>query len=67
MSKGGKIVIFIIAVIVIGMIGAILKEAGAGAVYSVGAVALIILYQAMFRKKDKPKENKNQTDITLKK
>lgn len=67
MSKGGKIVIFVIAIIVIGMIGAILKEAGAGAVYSVGALALIGLYYALFSKKEKDDENKDQTDITLKK
>jgi len=67
MSKGGKIVIFVIAIIVIGMIGAILKEAGAGAVYSVGALALIGLYYALFGKKEKPDENKDQKDITLKK
>ncbi len=67
MSKGGKIVIFVIAIIVIGMIGAILKESGAGAVYAVGALALWGLYSALFSKKGKADENKDQKDITLKK
>ena len=67
MSKGGKIVIFVIAIIVISFIGLILKEAGAGAVYSVGALALIGLYYALFSKKEKADENKDQKDITLKK
>jgi len=67
MSQAGKIVIFIIAIIIIGGLGAILKEAGAGAVYTVGALALYLLYQALFKKKSVSEKKEDQTDITLKK
>jgi len=63
MSKSSKIVVFIIVAIVISLIATILKEAGAGAVMSIAALAIWLLYSAMFKKK-KPEETK---DITLNK
>lgn len=67
MSKGGKIVIFIIVSLVVVIVATALKESGAGAVLSIGGVAILILYQAMFKKKEQPEKSDEQTDITLKK
>ncbi len=64
MGKSGKIVVFIIVAFVITMIAAALKKSGAGAVLSVGAVAIYILYQSMFKKDKKAEVG---TESTLKK
>jgi len=66
MGKGGKVVVFIIVVFVLVLVAHVMKEAGAGAVLSIAAVATVILYQAMF-KKSKPEEQNDDNDITLKK
>ena len=66
MGKGGKIIVFIIVAFVIVVIATVMKEAGAGAVLSIGGVAILILYQAMF-KKSKPEDQNVDNDITLKK
>lgn len=66
MGRGGKIIVFIIVAFVIVVIATVMKEAGAGAVLSIGGVAILILYQAMF-KKSKPEEQNDDNDITLKK
>lgn len=60
-----KVTIFIIVCFVILVISMALKEAGAGAVMSIGALAIIILYKVMF-KKDK-EEDQDSNDISLKK
>lgn len=66
MGKGGKVVIFIIVALVLALVATVMKEAGAGAVLSIAGVAILILYQAMF-KKNKPEDKNDDNDITLKK
>lgn len=66
MGKGGKVVVFIIVALVLALVATVMKEAGAGAVLSIAGVAILILYQAMF-KKNKPENKNDDNDITLKK
>lgn len=62
-----KVVVFIIVCFVILLISMALKESGAGAVMSIGAVAIIILYNVMFKKGKDSKKSEDSNDITLKK
>lgn len=66
MGKVGKIIVFILVAFVLVIIATVMKEAGAGAVLSIAAVAVLILYRAMF-KKSKPAENEDDNEITLRK
>ncbi|WP_417875823.1 hypothetical protein [Winogradskyella sediminis] len=66
MGKGGKVVVFIIVALVLALVATVMKEAGAGAVLSIAGVAILILYQTMF-KKSKAEDKNDDNDITLKK
>lgn len=67
MGKGGKIVVFIIVVFVLVLLATIMKNAGAGAVFSVAAIVIVILYRAMFKKSEPEKNQSEDNEITLKK
>lgn len=66
MGKGGKVVVFIIVAFVLALVATVMKEAGAGAFFSIAGAAIYFLYQVMF-KKSKPEEQNDDNDITLKK
>ena len=69
MGKSSKILVFILVAFVLSILAMALKEAGAGAVLSIAGVAIVILYQAMFKKNSSQKDTETDadTDITLKK
>lgn len=64
MSKGARIIVFIIVAFVLLVLATVMKENGAGAVLSVAGFAIYLLYEAMFKNKN---DDEGGSDITLKK